>query len=104
MVDIVGCAFELDLKTLQHMGITYPIWIMEYCLLQPFPHEQSRLTNIFIFSRGKYHIFFNFFFTFRSVPLTKHFSFYLCIYLLVLGSNFFVHDIFYRFNKFVIYF
>ena len=47
MVDVVGGAFELDLKTLEHMGVTYPIWIMDYQLLQPFPKEQSRLTNIF---------------------------------------------------------
>ena len=47
MVDLVGNGFELNLETLEHMGITYPIWIMEYYLLQPFPKEQSRLTNIF---------------------------------------------------------
>ena len=37
----------MTLKTMDHMDITYPVWIMGYHLLQPFPKEQSQLTNIF---------------------------------------------------------
>ena len=31
---------------MEHMPLTYPIFIMSYSLLQPFPNEESRLKNI----------------------------------------------------------
>lgn len=38
--------FEINLRNMEHMELTYPLWIMDYHLLQPFPNEESRLTNI----------------------------------------------------------
>ena len=36
----------MTLDTMAHMQLTYPIWIMDYTLLQTYPQEESRLSNI----------------------------------------------------------
>ena len=46
LVDLIFYPFEVEINLVQHMQVVHPFWIMNMNLMQPYPQQEGRLTNI----------------------------------------------------------